>query len=834
MSRADDSEIIQDSEDEDSLLLDSPNNAAETSITSISSDNFRSEKDARSGSSIQTANFTNQSQVSGDTKEISSFTNIASTIPSIIAGASSSSKPACKPRPRPRPAYKGAAARNGAPNDSSSNKAPSSIEVSTISADVVSLSNIRTTGSSKPGPPLRSASKGLPITEGQTSTYSAPDDLGITVSSVSSGSKGKTKSAVDGDAFESYSQDIAERAKLRARTLSAKSKEKQQFLAGNDDVIDISSGDDELALLPPVKLTMRMPPRPPQSKKCAKTAHTLTDGSASGKESVPVATSDLTLDLSSQLPPSDPPSTMAPSSPKPADIVPVSNTDLSPLSSPLPAAPRKRKRNAPVLELGEWDKGIGAEFEMPNAQENGQLMLPPPPVFAASSSSAVASPSKAGLVEQPGEEKARGKKGRSNVDEKDDDDEWAGEPPSKSKARPRKKARVDDDEAEWEGDVPVKATRKPRRKGRGEREDDEDWTGDAPSKAKPKAPPRKRGKKNKVEQKQVEVVIDAPKAGKGPKDQAKTKAPTSRESAADFDGEDYSMLMPPPQVLPSDVPHGPELADIEVPSAEPDSEHTGNTRAVGAKKGGGSPASFVGPEPQLLKKVSPSNGTRDATDGNSAVAATKNKGKKRTVILSDDEDEGEGASSHGSPPKRRKGRKSAPAVLSRDDRQSNEEDGPSDAIKENVEPKFANSSATSAAFRPPVPSSSASTTSKFSTSSRSYSAKSGKGTPMSELLRKVNSLPGSPFASPRPTYSPYTKSSKSMLRRIAPLHPNRRTPPPPLPRPPPPKKSKKQLELEERWEMELEESVEGWYCLPEEERAALRRAKRDMEMGFED
>lgn len=318
---------------------------------------------------------------------------------------------------------------------------------------------------------------------------------------------------------------------------------------------------------------------------------------------------------------------------------------------------------------------------MPNAQENGQLMLPPPPVFAASSSSAVASPSKAGLVEQPGEEKARGKKGRSNVDEKDDDDEWAGEPPSKSKARPRKKARVDDDEAEWEGDVPVKATRKPRRKGRGEREDDEDWTGDAPSKAKPKAPPRKRGKKNKVEQKQVEVVIDAPKAGKGPKDQAKTKAPTSRESAADFDGEDYSMLMPPPQVLPSDVPHGPELADIEVPSAEPDSEHTGNTRAVGAKKGGGSPASFVGPEPQLLKKVSPSNGTRDATDGNSAVAATKNKGKKRTVILSDDEDEGEGASSHGSPPKRRKGRKSAPAVLSRDDRQSNEEDGPSDAIK---------------------------------------------------------------------------------------------------------------------------------------------------------
>lgn len=109
-----------------------------------------------------------------------------------------------------------------------------------------------------------------------------------------------------------------------------------------------------------------------------------------------------------------------------------------------------------------------------------------------------------------------------------------------------------------------------------------------------------------------------------------------------------------------------------------------------------------------------------------------------------------------------------------------------------------------------------------------------KNTPMSELLRKVNSIPGSPFASSRPTHSPYLKSSKSMLRRIAPLHPNRRTPPPPPPRPPPPKKTKKQLELEEKWEMELEDTVDGWYCLSEEERAALRRAKRNAELGFDD
>ncbi|KAH8100055.1 hypothetical protein BXZ70DRAFT_940058 [Cristinia sonorae] len=105
---------------------------------------------------------------------------------------------------------------------------------------------------------------------------------------------------------------------------------------------------------------------------------------------------------------------------------------------------------------------------------------------------------------------------------------------------------------------------------------------------------------------------------------------------------------------------------------------------------------------------------------------------------------------------------------------------------------------------------------------------------MSELIRKVNSMPGSPFTPARPTYSPYVKTSRSLLKKIAPLHPNRRTPPPPPPRPPPPKKTKKELEREERWEQELEDTVEGWYCLPEEERAVLRRAKRDAELGFDD
>lgn len=40
--------------------------------------------------------------------------------------------------------------------------------------------------------------------------------------------------------------------------------------------------------------------------------------------------------------------------------------------------------------------------------------------------------------------------------------------------------------------------------------------------------------------------------------------------------------------------------------------------------------------------------------------------------------------------------------------------------------------------------------------------------------------------------------------------------------------------MEEQWEMELEESVEGWYAMTEEERAVLRRAKRDAALGVDD
>lgn len=132
---------------------------------------------------------------------------------------------------------------------------------------------------------------------------------------------------------------------------------------------------------------------------------------------------------------------------------------------------------------------------------------------------------------------------------------------------------------------------------------------------------------------------------------------------------------------------------------------------------------------------------------------------------------------------------------------------------------------------------------------------------MSELIARANARPSSGIQSPAPrsgsssstaspavlgvarrstigggglTYSPYLKNSRSALSRIAPLHPNRRTPPPPMPPPPPKKKSKKELEMEERWEEEMIDEIGGtavWVSMGEDERKDLRRAKFARERG---
>jgi hypothetical protein len=140
------------------------------------------------------------------------------------------------------------------------------------------------------------------------------------------------------------------------------------------------------------------------------------------------------------------------------------------------------------------------------------------------------------------------------------------------------------------------------------------------------------------------------------------------------------------------------------------------------------------------------------------------------------------------------------------------------SVQEDDRPKLGNTRET------PAPGKSRYTLSRF-----------GPKTPMRELIRRAASHPSAPFsASSSPIASPLVKTSKSALRRIAPLHSTRRTPPPPPPRPPPPKKSKKMLDLEDKWEMELEDEVEGWWALTDEERQGWRRAKRDKELGYDD
>ena len=108
---------------------------------------------------------------------------------------------------------------------------------------------------------------------------------------------------------------------------------------------------------------------------------------------------------------------------------------------------------------------------------------------------------------------------------------------------------------------------------------------------------------------------------------------------------------------------------------------------------------------------------------------------------------------------------------------------------------------------------------------------------VSEAIRRASSHPNNPFA-PSPARvgycSPLVKTSKSALNGMVHLLTIRRTPPPPPPPPLKKKKTNKEVEREEKWELELEDTVEGWWALSDEERKAWRKAKRDKEMGYLD
>ncbi|KAI0649390.1 hypothetical protein C8Q79DRAFT_950269 [Trametes meyenii] len=771
-------------------------------------------------SSIQSSDFTvNRSIIS----DISSFSPAPRPAASSVQTAQSITKPADssistsaptsdapRPKPRPRPAYK--------------KKDPAA-------GGIVSAQAGTSNASMSTHPPMSLipvAPQHLPV------GAMAPPSLALSTSSATSKStsgKGRVSdSGVDmADIDLPYSQDIAERAKLRSRArtqTNGKGKEAAGSSTYADGVIELSS-DDELSILPQAQPKTKPKPRPrkplvrpssekdvesvggmkekgkkkdpavPPSKR-TKTTHIPDPGFESDVNTIPMPTSDFPIPAhargphSSQLPPSDPPPSSATSS-SAHTHPPTSQAsdaargagvqrDLSPLSSPPPPMPRKRKRpTIPTISGLESDDELSMDIDAVPIKvlENGKKMTqkelpapPPPPV---------PSPSIVPETQPPVKTKPAPRKKRKDPDD-DGDGEWDGDIPTKP-SKSRKKARAADDDDFGGG---------------GGEDDDDDWgASNAKGRAKAKKPARKSTAKEKKSRSKAKE---------------KEKAPKSKEVIEDSDEERDKQAMPPPPIPASTSRHN----DAPVVGNDPSSS-----------KG-------IPPVPEV---VIPQRDKRSASLKKGG-ARGKGASKPRTV-LSDEEDIGAADVSTNSI--NADLNSPVPPVAKKGGRKSIGGDQTSDPeTKENEAPAPPTPVPTTSRLSKPftTPSTSTSTPSArgtFSTGNRAYTigAKSTKHTPMSELIRRASAQSGSPFpTTSRPTYSPLTKASKSTLRRIAPLHPNRRTPPPAPPRPPPPKKSKKMLELEEKWEMELEDSVEGWYAMPEEERAALRRAKRDAEMGF--
>ena len=81
------------------------------------------------------------------------------------------------------------------------------------------------------------------------------------------------------------------------------------------------------------------------------------------------------------------------------------------------------------------------------------------------------------------------------------------------------------------------------------------------------------------------------------------------------------------------------------------------------------------------------------------------------------------------------------------------------------------------------------------------------------------------------SYASFTRASRSVLKRIAPLHARRTLAP--LPPKPSPLKAGDQLKLDVKWEEELEEAIKGLVALSSREREVSRNQKRDTEIGLE-
>ncbi|GJE94774.1 hypothetical protein PsYK624_109460 [Phanerochaete sordida] len=634
-----------------------------------------------------------------------------------------------------------------------------------------------------------------------------------TASTLSRASKGKSK-AVEDD-IELFSLDIAERAKARSR---GKTGSKAPVVETND-IIELTSESEDELLLPSSKSKSKakeMPRKATTSKatpakkaparkspaKKTKTTHQ-PDPPDSTPTTIPVPTSDPLP--SSQLPPSDPP---LPSSANPPPAS-TPTRHASPPLSPLPTLPVRKRKRAVQAESDDEDAFALPKTTLPNTKSADLMPPPPPPAFFASSSQSTGPSNDSGSKESPDPAEAAAPgpkaKGKARKIATDEDEDWGGDDPQpKPKARGRKKKASEDEDEDWDKPKPKpKAKRAPKKKAGEASEGAEPDTGLDP---KPKkAPARGRGKKAQAAAAEalegVEQDVDAgpgpaakaaPARGRGKKKvEVVIEVPSPDKRRVDVGGDRPDGVQA--DALPAPDPVA-QPEDSELSALESDLE--GKGKAAGKS-------------------------TPESTKVDLSSASGKGKGKKR-ALLSEDED------AEDQPPSPKKAKGKTKAVLDSDDEKADSGHAQSSTPDHAQAPPPKTPAPRTPAPRPSTAPSSSAASVRRATHQIPFT----KGVPMSELIRRASVVQGAPALAT--AHSPLAKMSKSALRRIAPLHPNRRAPPPPPPPPPKPKKTKKELELEERWEMELEDEVEGWLSLEDAERARLRRAKRDAYYGFDD
>ncbi|KAK2460164.1 hypothetical protein APHAL10511_007843 [Amanita phalloides] len=589
-------------------------------------------------------------------------------------------------------------------------------------------------------------------------------------------------------------------------------------------------------------------------------------------------TSQLSLPAppTSPLPPSDPP---PPTSTVQQYVDETSGLDIG--IPPIETLPEPPSSPSSLFSTADQDAGPSGHAHIHDAEDDPLLLGPPSTFFTGSSSPDLPPP--------PPPEKSKAKRADSievidlctvpprSTDvqvltmkkavvgrkgkEKEKSDARATEK-GKSKAKGKRKA---NDEDEYGFDV--------------DGEDEEYDEGRKGKKAKAVAARKgkeKAGKKATAKKKIPEVAADAPPPKRIAKAKAKEKEKEFPDGVAREDGAVDQVAGPSTTVADntgerrvslSPVPdsEGEDMLDVDATRSE-------KTEATPTSSGSKRQRKIVEHERDEAdereeESISPKKKARTRVESQAKTQKTSTRlvGKKnqngkggvkgKRVVASDDDDDIRDDYLIAKPSK-----KKSATVLSSD------EDGDIEveSFKENVHPQISGSGSSSSSGtkpKPPPPRYSSPiprtdndvnvTPASTSLTSRYTIAPKTKSTPMSELIRRVNSLPHSPFSSgspagkggskstpmqsglrvaPRIAYSPYLKSSRSFLSRIAPLHPNRRTPPPPPPPPPPRKKSKKEIEREERWEDELIEGVGGpaaWSCLPEEDRKEMRKAKLD-------